>query len=154
MDIYKKIDATIRKFRKVYPRELAAQLPWWEEVLGLDRVKLLRLIGLSASQAARRKDEDLELILENPEWKTRAVEIESMLCNLLPYFHHDWNVLAESIRNSAAQWREAPSPNGNGMVREVSNEATSEQLLQRLAAGGPDWMSLLMGYLITAQADS
>jgi hypothetical protein len=39
-------------------------------------------------------------------------------------------------------------------VREVSNEATSEHLLQRLAAGGPDWMSLLMGYLITAQADS
>jgi hypothetical protein len=56
---YGKIARNIRELEKTYPEGLAARLEWWGEALGMDRVRLLGMIGLSRRQAARRKDDDL-----------------------------------------------------------------------------------------------
>jgi hypothetical protein len=73
---YRKSAALARKFDAAYPEELAARLQWWGKVLGLDQAQLLGLIGMSASQAAQRKGEDLQTLLEIPEWKANAQVVE------------------------------------------------------------------------------
>jgi hypothetical protein len=65
--IYRKVARNAREFEKSYPEGLAAQLEWWRDALGLDRARLLRMIRMSARQAARRKDDDLREIVASPE---------------------------------------------------------------------------------------
>ena len=57
MRTYKKIDVLAKKFDDAYPEELSARLQWWSKALGINRVRLLRMIGMSARQAGERKGE-------------------------------------------------------------------------------------------------
>jgi len=72
MSIYHKIDELAKKFDAAYPDELSARLAWWCAALGIDRSRLLRLIGMSGRQATQRKSVDLKEILKTPEWEGNA----------------------------------------------------------------------------------
>jgi hypothetical protein len=74
-----------RQGEKPYPEERAARLAWWGEALGIDRVRLLRMIGLSARQAARRKDDDLKAIVDSRKWADNALGLEGLLVYLLSF---------------------------------------------------------------------
>ena len=63
MRIYRKTEDLAKKFEAAYPEELSARLQWWSKSLGIDRVGLLRMLGMSARQAEKRKGEDLKEIL-------------------------------------------------------------------------------------------
>jgi hypothetical protein len=67
MRVYRKTDEFARKFDAAYPEELPARLQWWSKTLGIDRVRLLRMIGMSVRQATQKKDEDLKEILKSPD---------------------------------------------------------------------------------------
>src|SRR5215472_3686593 len=104
--IYRKVERNARELAKTYPVELAARLEWWGEALGIDRVRLLRMIGLSARQAARRKEDDLNEILKRREWADNALGVEGLLLRLLTFYHHDVRAVAENIRQAAMNRRE------------------------------------------------
>ncbi len=155
MDVYQKLDAQVRKFTKVYPRERPARLRWWGEVLGFDRVKLLRLLGLSPTQAARRQDEDLESIVADPETEVRAIDLEWMLGELLSFFHYDWHAFADFIRAPVREGVEDPPSPRNGEVKHRKDtSAEIEHLIYRLREPGPGWITVLLACLRAILADS
>ena len=148
-----------RRSEKPYPEGLAARLEWWQEALGIDRVRLLQMIGLSARQAARRKDDDLKEIVEEREWADNALGLEGMLVHLLSFYHHDPRMLAESIRESAAARREetsraAGAKGANKRPRDMRNGKASDVWAERIHEGGPDALGALISYLITSQAEA
>ena len=91
MRIYRKTAELAKKFDAVYPEELSARLQWLCKVLDIDRVRLLRMIGMSAQEAAQRRNKDLKDLLKNPEWAQNAWLVEGTLHRLLALFHYDWH---------------------------------------------------------------
>ena len=53
MTAYQRLERNVREFAKPYPEGLAERLAWWGEALGIDRVRLLRMIGLSSARGGR-----------------------------------------------------------------------------------------------------
>lgn len=159
MTAYQRVARNAREFTKSYPEGLAAQLEWWGEALGIDRIRLLRMIGLSRRQAARRKDEDLEAIVESPEWADNALGVEGLLARLVTLYQHDWRDLAEKMREAAKTQREETS---HAAVPKAAtqrpharrNGKTSEVWAGRIHEGGPDALGALISYLITSQAEA
>jgi hypothetical protein len=156
---YQRLARNVREFEKSYPEGLAARLEWWGEALGIDRVRLLRMIGLSRRQAARRKDDDLKAIVENPEWADYALGVEGLLARLITLYKHDWRDLAEKIRESAKAWREEKSraAGAKGATRRPRarrNGKTSDFWAERIQEGGPDVLGALTSYLIVSQAEA
>ena len=159
MTIYQKISRNARQFAKSYPEELSAQLEWWSQALGIDRVRLLRMIGLSAQQAAQRKDDDLKEIVESPEWADNALGLEGLLVHLLSFYHHDPRMLAERILESAAARREEDShgAGAKGAIqrpRARRNGRASDIWAERIHEGGDQAFTSLLHYLIESQAEA
>ena len=156
---YGKIARNIRELEKTYPEGLAARLQWWGEALGIDRVRLLRMIGLSARQATRRKDDDLDEILKNREWADQALGIEGLLQRLMTLYHHDVRAVAENIRRAAMTRREeiAGAAHSTGAIKRPQarrNGQRSEALLGRIHEGGSHVLNALYGYLIESAAEA
>jgi hypothetical protein len=153
MPIYKRAEDLAKKFDAAYPDELSARLKWWGMALGIDRVRLLRLIGMSRQQAVRTRNAELEEIIKNPKWQENAQLVEGSLHRLLSLFHYDWHALAERIHSPVAEGREE-RPNrvtrlkGKVPRLEVApNGTASDLLINRMAEGGPDSLSALFAYL-------
>jgi hypothetical protein len=159
MSVYQRIARQAREFAKSYPEELPAQLEWWSEALGIDRVRLLRMIGLSAREAARRKDDDLKAIVESQEWADNALGLEGLLAVLLTLYQHDWRDLAEKIRKAATTRREETS-NASGAKTAVNrsharrNGMSSDVWADRIHEGGDQALTSLISYLIESQAEA
>lgn len=158
MQTYRKIDELARKFDDAYPEELCARLEWWSKTLGIDRVRLLRLIGMSARRAEERKGEDLKEILRSPDWETKAQRIEGGLHRLLALFHYDWHALAERIHTPAVGTEPAgPSrvtrqKGGVTRLLDMANGGTTDLLINRMAYGGPESLSALLAFLAASPA--
>jgi hypothetical protein len=158
MRIYRKIDALANKFDAVYPKELSARLRWWGKALGIDLVRLLRMIGMSSRQAAQKKSEDLNEILKSQEWEENARLVEGRLHRLLALFHYDWHALANRIHEplvKAAGEEPSHATRRKGEVKRLRytpNGDASDLLINRMAEGGPQSLSALLAYLVTAQA--
>ncbi|HVC96780.1 MAG TPA: hypothetical protein VND64_24085 [Pirellulales bacterium] len=157
MHCYTTIERLAKEFDRVYPPELSARLGWWRHVLGIDSARFLRMLGMSAEQAARRKGEDFEGILEDPGWEENALLVEGSLHRLLSLFHYDWHALAARIHAPVVKTK-------NGMPSRVSrqngeadrprytpNGDASDLLINRMADGGPQSLSALMAYLAESQ---
>jgi hypothetical protein len=159
MTAYQRVARNAREFRKSYPEGLAARLEWWGEVLGIDRVRLLRMIGLSRREAARRKDDDLNEIVESPEWADNALGLEGLLAELLTLYQHDWRDLGEKIRK-AATTRRAETSHATGANGAVNlshagrNGKTSDVWADRIHEGGDQALTSLITYLIESQAET
>jgi hypothetical protein len=157
MSIYRKTDKLAKRFDAVYPKELSARLRWWSKTLGIDRARLLRMIGMSARQAEERKGKDLKAILKSPEWEAKAQLVEGGLHRLLSLFHYDWHALAERIHGPGVEEGRGPSgvTRRAGEVkrlRHTPNGETADLLIDRLAEGGPQSLSALLTYLAASQA--
>ena len=154
MPTYKKTAQLAKKFDAAYPQELCARLEWWGKALGIDRVRLFRLIGMSAHQAASMtKPDDLNEVLKDPQWVKNAQMVEGSLVTLLSLFHYDWKVLAARIHSPISQGQ------GEGMsrisrrngevarLRYTPNGSSSDLVINRMAEGGPESLSALVAYL-------
>jgi len=159
MTISQKSARKARQSEKPYPEGLAARLEWWREALGIDRVRFLRMIGLSARQAARRKDDDLKATVESPEWADNALGLEGLLVRLDSLYQDDPQVLMDGIREAAAARREETShaTGAKSAIRRPygrRNGKTSDVWAGRIHEGGPDALGALISYLITSQAEA
>lgn len=158
MDIYKKTEALARKLEAEYPDDLAGRLQWWSKRLGIDRVRLLRMIGASEEQAKARKSERLEKVLKDPAREADALMIEGGLHRLLALFPYDWQALAEQLHQSATEQRGTEIERvarRKGEVKRLPyrpNGDASELLLNRMAEGGPQLLSSLFAYLAESPA--
>jgi hypothetical protein len=160
MSIYKKLEAQARKFEKSYPQDLPDRLEWWCNNLGVDRVRLLRVIGLSARQAERRKHDDLKETLKNPEWADNALGLEGKLHWLLSLYNYDWHALAESIRRSTVETQTEEFVGAGHRRREskrlpsTANGAQADRLIKRLSEGGRESVPALVAYLIESRDEA
>jgi hypothetical protein len=161
MTVDQKVARKARESENPYPEGLAARLEWWREALGIDRVRFLRMIGLSARQAERGKDDDLKEIVESPDWADNALGLEGVLVHLVSFFHDDPRVLAEWIRASAAGRPEetcdatgakGPTPTNRPHARQ--NGKASDVWADRIHEGGPQAFTSLISYLIESEAEA
>src|SRR5689334_937917 len=87
---YSRIRKQAREFTKLYPKELPARLAFWGEILELDRVRLLRMLGLPPREAAQRKEENLADLLQGPTLRMHAEILDDTLGSILNVHHYDW----------------------------------------------------------------
>jgi hypothetical protein len=139
-------------FERVYPKTLPERLAWWCRVLGVDRRRLLRMMGMSESEIKRQKNKSWETILEMDEWQDKGWWVEGKLHELLALFDYDWKALAARLHQTAQAngakfsrrtrpWEGVPkgqaAPGGTGV----------ETLLNELDRGGSESSSALIAYL-------
>jgi len=134
MDSYTKLDRQFERFRKVYPRGLPERLEWWGKTIGLDRAHLLRLIGMPAEEAKKARKKPLKEILKEEKYRDNAMLLQDGLHALLTLYQHDYHDLVERLRQ--AEFHEEPEP--------------LDVLAERVARGGPDWLTNITSYLATA----
>ena len=80
-------------FEKAYPADLPERLRWWCRVLGIDRVRFLRMMGMSANEAKEKSSQDWKTILQDHDWLDRGRWVEGKLHELLSLFDYDWRAL-------------------------------------------------------------
>jgi hypothetical protein len=154
MDVYRKTTRLARQFEKDYPPELAQRLRWWGRALGIDRVRLLRMMGMSARQASQAKDRALQDILRDSEWEQKAWVLEGNLVRLLSLFGFDQHALAERIHlpvvppESEEPSRVSRRQGEVVSLRSTPRGADADLLLKRMAQGGPDSLSDLLSVLV------
>ena len=140
------------KFDKEYPASLSERLEWWCHVLGINRSRILQMMGLSADEAKRAKDVSWSDLLKKKEWEENAWWVEGKLHELLALFDYDWNALADRLHHP----REAQRQESSRVTRQkgdtvklqfVPRNDGTEILLNQLAKGGPESFPALISYL-------
>jgi len=95
---HRKIHQLANQFVKAYPTTLAERLEWWYQVLKLNRVLFLQLLGMSPQQAVENKERDWDEILQDTEWENRGIALADRLAALLTIYHYDWKGLSELLQ--------------------------------------------------------
>jgi hypothetical protein len=140
------------EFENAYPQTLAERLEWWRHALGIDRPRLLRMIGMSAAEARRQQGASWDDLFKKKEWEESAWWVEGKLHELLALFDYDWKALSDRLHHGADSSREEQTKvnRKKGDIPKLrynpSNDGT-ETLLNQLAKGGPDSFSALIKYL-------
>jgi hypothetical protein len=133
------------------PESLADRIPWWARVLGLDRIRLLRLLGLSGAEAARTPLTALPQVVGAHE--DRAEIVDELLSQLLASFDYDLQALRAALHPPAGP---ATEEQGQGQRRPGAAvplpytpgpQALRGFLLNQIAAGGPLASRALLAYL-------
>lgn len=152
MPSHEKAHELATEFEKAYPTTLAKRLEWWRQVLGINRPRLLRMMGMSADEARRQSDAGWDDVFKKKEWEENAWWVEGKLHDLLALFDYDWNALSNRLHHGANTSREEKT-NEKRMKGDItklqyipSNDGT-ETLLNQLAKGGPGSFSALITYL-------
>ena len=138
-------------FERDYPEPLSDRLKWWARVLGIDRIRLFRLLGLSGSEAARTPLTALPRVVDAQE--DRAEMVDEMLGQLLASFDYDLQALRAALHPPAG-----PAPEGKrlgkrqpGVVAPLpytpSPQVRRGILLNQIVAGGPFALRSLQAYL-------
>lgn len=140
------------KFEKAYPNSLSERLEWWCHVLGINRSRLLQMMGMPVDEAKRVKGASWSDILEKKEWEENAWWVEGKLHELLALFDYDWEALADRLHHPRETQRQEPSrvtrqkDDIASLQYEPSNDGT-EILLNQIAKGGPESFPALISYL-------
>ena len=133
------------------PEALADRIPWWARVLGLDRIRLLRLLGLSGAEAARTPMTALPRVVDAHE--DRAEMVDAMLGLLLASYDYDLQALRAALHPPAGP---ATEETGQGQRRPGAAvplpytpgpQARRGILLNQIFAGGPFALRALQAYL-------
>jgi hypothetical protein len=152
MPTYRKARQLATEFENVYPEALPKRLAWWCRVLGVDRSRFLRMMGMSPDEAIRQANSSWEAILKKKECEEDGWWVEGKLHDLVALFDYDWKALAKRLHQTA----EAHGQELNGATRKkrdiekqahVSSGKHAEVLLDQLAKGGPQSFSALIAYL-------
>jgi hypothetical protein len=109
MPSYGKARELATTFDRTYPRTLPDRLAWWCHVLGINRQRFLRMMGMSAKEAAREKDTSWSAVLKKKEWEENAWWVEGKLHDVLALFDYDWKSLADRLHHGADAQREEQS---------------------------------------------
>ena len=136
MDVYKKSARLARQFARAYPTELSERLEWWSTQLGIERPRFLRLLGLSAQQAAQAKTRDLKEILKDPSWEANAWGLEGNLVRLIAFFSYDPRALVKYLQQPVV-----PSEQAEPL----------DVLVRHMHKGGGDGLIYLILSLIAAR---
>lgn len=153
MPTYQKARELANAFEAAYPDELPQRLKWWCHVLGIDRVRFLRLMGMSAKEAKEKKNREWDTILQDRAWAGRGCWLEGKLHELLSFFDYDWKALSERLHHPLvlAEGQEPTHVNrAQGTIeqlRYVPNGDGTELLLNIMAEKGPESLSALLAYL-------
>jgi len=152
MPAHRKARQLATEFENVYPTTLPERLAWWCHVLGIDRPRFLRMMGVSADEANGQKNKSWEAILKNKEWEENGWWVEGKLHELLALFDYDWKALAErlhqNVRASGEELTRVTRPQGDmAKTRSLPNDDGTEILLNELAKAGPQSFSALLAYL-------
>ena len=140
------------KFDKEYPETLPNRLAWWCRVLGIDRPRFLRMIGMSADEANKEQDTSWSDLLKKKELEENAWWVEGKLHDLLALFDYDWESLSERLHHETDARREERSRvkrqrGGIVELQYIPSNDGAETLLNQLAQGGPESFSALISYL-------
>jgi hypothetical protein len=134
-----------------YPESLSDRIQWWAHVLGIDRIRLFRLLGLSGSEAARTPLTALPRIVDAQV--DRAEIVDDMLGQLLASFDYDLQAFRSALHQPvelAAEGKRrgkrqpsvvAPLPYTPGP------QVRRGILLNQIVAGGPFASRALLAYL-------
>lgn len=109
MPSYRKARELATTFDKAYPKTLSDRLAWWCHVLGINHPRFLRMMGMSADDAAREKDTSWSDLLKKKEWEENAWWVEGKLHELLALFDYDWKSLSERLHQGTDARREEPT---------------------------------------------
>lgn len=141
-----------KKFSEGYPHDLPDRLEWWRSHLGIDRARLLRMMGFSATEAQQERDVPWEALLADNSRMERAWWVEGKLHELLALYDYDWNQLSRrlhqpiEVRRSELT-RRPRSPGSVEKLRSVPEEPGAAILLSQIAEGGPTSFDALMRFL-------
>jgi hypothetical protein len=152
MPSHEKTRELATKFDEAYPETLPKRLTWWCLVLGVNRLRLLRMMGLSAAEATKQKDTNWTELFRNKEWEENAWWVEGKLHDLLALFDYDWIALADRLHHGTDAQREEPSrvtrQKGDIVkLQHIPGHDGTETLLNQLAKGGPESFPALIAYL-------
>src|SRR2546423_288558 len=126
MPTWKRVRELADRIEKVYPKTLAGRLTWFCKTLGVDRVRILRLMGMTRQQARRNQERTWAEILADPEWEDKGSWVEGLLHDALASFQYDWEGLAEYLHQAAGQ---TAGPNGSTLPRAAGNDSDRAELL-------------------------
>jgi hypothetical protein len=134
-----------------YPESLPDRLQWWVRVLDIDRIRLLRLLGLSGSEATRTPLTDLPRVVEAQV--DRAEIVDDMLGQLLASFDYDLPALRTALHQPVDTPSEEKHPGQRRAGEDVplpytpSPQVRRGILLNLIVAGGPFALRALQAYL-------
>ena len=158
MPTQEQLHRLVLKFERDYPKSLSARLKWWAHVLGIDRVRLFQLLGLSRTEAAETPQSDLPRIVESHE--DRAEMVNEMLAQLLASSDYDMAALRTAIhRPVGPATREGGRiASRRGGITPLPYTPTPRSrdgiLLNEIVAGGAFALPALMAYLADAETDA
>jgi hypothetical protein len=134
-----------------YPESLSDRLQWWVHVLGIDGIRLFRLLGLSGSEAARTPLTALPRVVDAQE--DRAEMVDEMLGQLLASFDYDLPALRTALHPPVEP---APEEKHEGkrqpgvdtpLPYTPGPRVRRGILLNLIVAGGPFALRSLLAYL-------
>jgi hypothetical protein len=138
-------------FEREYPESLTDRLKWWAHVLGIDRIRLFQLLGLSGPEAARTPLTALPRVVDAQE--DRAEMVDEMLGQLLASFDYDLHALRTALHRPVGPGSEEKRrvKRQPGIVVPLpytpGPQARSGILLNEIVAGGPSAPRALLAYL-------
>lgn len=147
----------VAEFERQYPESLIDRLKWWVHVLGIDRIRLFRLLGLSGPEAARTPLKALPQVVESHE--DRAEMVDDMLGQLLASFDYELAALRAALHSRAGltpkeESRIARRPSGIVPLPYTPGpRARSGLLLNQIFAGGPSALRALLAYIGEGRAE-
>jgi hypothetical protein len=152
MPTYTRARQLATAFENVYPQTLPERLAWWCHVLGINRPRFLRMLGMSADEANDQQNKSWEAILTKREWEENGWWVEGKLHELLALFDYVWQALAERLHqpvqaNGEALPRVTRPPGDVAQRPYLPGGAGAEILLNQLAERGPQSFSALLAYL-------
>lgn len=153
MPSYQKARELATKFDKEYPEALPDRLAWWCCVLGIDRSRFLRMMGMSADEARKEQNTSWSDLLKKKECEENAWWVEGKLHGLLALFDYDWKALSDRLHREAdARRGDEPSRVKRQIgdivkLQFIPSDDGAETLLNQLARGGPESFSDLISYL-------
>ena len=160
MPTHKKARELANAFEAAYPDELPKRLQWWCCVLGIDRVRFLRMMGMSATEAKERENQEWDTILQDPNLADTGWWVEGKLHELLSLFDYDWKALSERLHQPLVQ-TEGAEPTRisrtRGTIeplRYVPNGDGTELPLNIMAENGAQSLSALFAYLSNSMDNS
>ncbi|MGA7501453.1 MAG: hypothetical protein WBX00_32365 [Isosphaeraceae bacterium] len=145
----------VAEFEHEYPESLSDRLKWWARVLGIDRIRLFRLLGLSGAEAARTPLAALPQVVASHE--DLAEMVDEMLGQLLASFDYDLPAFRTAAHRpvgpaSTERRRVTRRP---GVVVPLPYtprpQARSGILLNEIVAGGPSALPALLAYIREAR---
>ena len=152
MPSYRKARSLASRFDQAYPEKLPDRLDWLQHFLGINRVRLLRMMGMSAAEATKEKDTGWADLIKKGNWEDNAWWVEGKLYELLALFDYDWKALSDRLHQES----EIPPKEPTRLKRHkgdivklqyVPSDDGTRILLNQLAKTGPESFSALLSYL-------